>query len=376
MVGGARFVDLAAKYAELRHATHNQKDHGRGGGGGYNTGTRDDGTLEVASWDSLDATTQGKLQAKMDDMFGGPNGLEVMEANYTEVAERLVAEGGLEANVANSKWYSEENAAAQAKVDGFNDGAATDAPTLTTEAYFGMVSVTSANKSWDSNKEFVDEWSNTLSKDPTVKVTQEMVADYNTHVSSTRQSVNQTHDLAAGEYRLSQLPPDMVMPMARHATNRQALADQGFATPGLRNFNDGTKMMMIARGAPPDSIIKGPKQRSFINNLTHPNSPVDVTHDIWDYRVAAGSTPIKRGATGTKTMAEWEAEGKSPQDVMQSGPGYTQNKVKIWDSQNGIYPLVTVATKNATSAFNAEHGTSLLPLEFQAMIWVGVGGNA
>jgi len=58
VVGGARFVDLAAKYAELRHATHNQKDHGRGGGGGYNTGTRDDGTLEVASWDDA-ATTNG-----------------------------------------------------------------------------------------------------------------------------------------------------------------------------------------------------------------------------------------------------------------------------------------------------------------------------
>lgn len=388
---GEKWLQVWAAPTESRHASHDQKTHGRGGGGGgYNVGVRSDGTLEVSGFGSLDSAVQEKLTKKLDQTFGGPGGEQIMVDNYLSVAQELVVAGGLDVNLKNAKWYSEEHDAAQANVDATNAGSVDGAPEMTSGKYFAMASVTSANKGWDENKAFVDDWSNTMSKDPTVTVTSDMVADYNQHVGNTRQSVNQQHDLPAGDYKLSQLPADMVMPMSRHDTNRQALADQGFKTPGLRNFNDGTKMMMIARGdGSPEaigSIIKGPKQRSFYNNLEHPNRPGDVTHDIWDYRAAAGTTPITLGKNGTQTMAEWESDtrfvtktgkiGKSPQDLLQSGPGYTKDKVTVWDSSNGVYPITTSASTKATSAFNKINGTNLMPHEFQAMIWVGMGGNA
>ena len=344
----------------LRHATHDQKSHGRGRGGGMPTAS--------SGMDGLPDDLQARINKKIETEFGMP----------ADQAEQMVVDNLVDAamagNPADAGWYDEANAWTE-DVAASTEGRPVEIDDVQVA---GITAATSSQLDWDQNKKVADGVVDVMSKDAPFDVSQEMIDDYNAYVGNrTRRSDDfQTVDLKPGRYRPSEIE------------SLGFLAGQHPTLPAVRNGENMVRGLRIARGEPIDSVLKGPKHRSFVTNIVRPDLGGTATMDTWHYQAAVGGHKFNGTVGGglgkhTFTMAEWRSTEfmgqrfgletvsqkskatRTPQDFFQSSPS-----MKKYNFSSGTYPWFVGATKKATAAYNTATGSNLLPHEFQAQVWI------
>lgn len=311
---------------------------------------------------------QNKVRSKIASTFGMSEeaAREMVVANMVAAAER--------GNLADRDWYREANAVA-AEI-GAQHG-------FDVDQVAGVIAATSAQKDWDENVAVARGIAKVLGDDEPFEVTQAQIDDFNGYAAGRGSALFAPNDLRPGTYRPSDLPADFIT--SQHPT-----------IPHIKNGEGVVRAIQIARGANIDDVLRGPKQRSFVNNITRPDDPSTLTVDTWHYVAGSGDhrfTSTRNGETKTLTMAEWrspafhaqeygldkraaEKAAKSPQDFFQTSPSSVAEGSE-WGPKgyqnNGTYPWWVDATKTATARYNEQHpGTNLNPSEFQAIVWLEV----
>lgn len=268
-----------------------------------------------------------------------------------------IAQNSMDANPAqairDSKWYSHEHetwGAPLAKEHG-----------VTVDQVMGIASATSTNKTWDgvksSNKETVENILRILKEDKKITITPEQAAAYN-QFSIDKPSGGGKYGpkaIESGEFKPSQLSSGT---LAR-------VMGSGYNIGG-QYFTDGLfKAFSVARGElSPNVAIPSLKQRSFVNNLTHPTKDYSSTNDFWMVRALMGNKPLNlRKGEGPETIRAWEkATGDKPNSF-------------IGTRGSGSSSLFAVATRASKTALKDLAGQDkrfrgMLTHEFQALVWV------
>jgi hypothetical protein len=324
---------------------------GRGSGS-----VRSDGILSEP-W--LDDDGNVVLTAKQE--AAARKALENMGTSYEEwVANvRQVAVNSMEANpeqaLRDSKWYSHEH-------DSWGAPLAKD-HNITVDQVMGIASAVSTNKVWDgiknSNKEVVERILTLLKEDKPITITPEQADAYNQFSVDKPKGGGKygPRSIEPGEYKLSELSSGT---LAR-------VMGSGYGIGG-QYFTDGLfKAFSIARGElEPNAAIGSLKQRSFVNNLVHPDKDYSSTNDFWMARALFGSKTLnitKEGGTGAMTIREWEQHtGNKPNAFL--GTKGTGN--------SSLFAMGTKAAKEALAdlAGQDERFRGMLTHEFQALVWV------
>jgi hypothetical protein len=343
--------------------------------------------LELRGYDELSPSLQGKINAKLEALTGlkEPDLAEKVQANLA----RLYQQG----NPADGDWYYREGAdiasrAASVRAD-FPDSK------LTQEQLTGMIAVTSAKKRWVDNKEFAEAIARKLAADQPFYLDQKTIDAYNGWASKRSGGETTVHpELKPGTYRPSELPVDFA----------------AVKTPDIpRHLNADyvIRAARIYRGEPMDKIIGGPKQRSFVNNLTDPSDKRFATIDTWQYKASMSGIPLTRtvGPKGAQktysyTLEQWAdrelttkdgraamygydpaldrydpqnlnatikaADSMTPQGFFQSGPSSVADG---WKGNNGTYPWFVKQTQLAAEQLGVS------PNDLQAVAWYTQGGG-
>ena len=124
---------------------------------------------------------------------------------------------------------------------------------------------------------------------------------------------------------------------------------------GFSGYNNdyGPKAVRVFLGESIDSVLSGTKVRSFWNNIMFPNQKTAVTIDGWMANVIGGD-PFGE-LKGAKSILTPKIPGGSSIG---------------WKAIGGTYNFFGSVLEQSTERFNEKHGTSLLPHEFQASLWM------
>lgn len=231
---------------------------------------------------------------------------------------------------------------------------------ITIEQVMGIASATSTNKTWDgvksSNKETVENILNLLKEDRKITITKEQADAYN-QFSIDKPSGGGKYGPKAiepGDFKLSQLSSGT---LAR-------VMGSGYNIGG-QYFTDGLfKAFSIARGElEPNVAIGSLKQRSFVNNLSHPEIDYSSTNDFWMARAVFGNGKLHLDKGPAKTVREWE---KSANDKPNSFLGTTGT------GSSSLFAVATRASKTALRELQAtdKRFKGMKTHEFQAVVWV------
>ncbi len=137
---------------------------------------------------------------------------------------------------------------------------------------------------------------------------------------------------------------------------------------GGQYFTDGlVKSFAIARGElDPNISIPSLKQRSFTNNLTHPDKDYSITNDFWQVRGLLGDGPLNliKGRE-PMTVREWEKETGNKPNAFIGGTGGTTGS-------SSLFAMSTKATREALNELRVEDSrfSGMLGHEMQAVTWV------
>lgn len=323
-------------------------------GSGKGGSVRHDGILSEP-W--LDENGNVTLNAKEDKAAAGALakfGTSEAEwsANVAKIAKNSMDNDPAQA-IRDSKWYSHEHDTWGAPLAAEHG--------ITVDQVMGIASATSTNKTWDgvksSNKETVGNILKILKEDKPVTITKEQADAYN-QFSIDKPSGGGKYgpkSIEAGEFKPSQLSSGT---LAR-------VMGSGYNIGG-QYFTDGLfKAFSIARGElEPNVAIPSLKQRSFVNNLTHPTKDYSSTNDFWMVRALMGTKPLNlRKGQPPETVRAWEKEtGDKPNSF-------------IGTRGSGSSSLFAVATRASKTALKNLAGqdkrfSGMLTHEFQALVWV------
>lgn len=409
-LAGAGFdpSDISSLLGRITHhpggRDHPQKDHGGGGGGGpaHDIPTSGAG----APWDELSPLAQ---QAQTDWMANNVvDGVTGKAMTADQVRARIKENLGAHYDRSTEEqrdWYLAEHEQIQNVAD------ATGVPA---ERVAGVMSVTSAHRDALENRAVTEDILTTFNGADTVTYTQKNIDEYNNFFTEIRDNgkprrhdvgLEPHTDMKPGTYLvkgkdpnrpdMEVSPPDILM--SKHGIG----ADFSTGQAGLLPF---AKAGAILQGKPMDDAIGGAKQRSFVNNLSNPDTSLDVTHDTWDYRVSFQGMKIKKdvglremgpdgkwvpilGAdgkavkvSGAFTVEELEAykvpgafksQGHggpyghtSPQDLFQGTGKMRKSGAYKGTVDDGLYPLLTKLTADV-----AVTRGRVLPSRIQAGVW-------
>lgn len=273
-------------------------------------------------------------------------------ANLTDVATRSM-NANPEQALTDSKWYQHEHdkwGAPLAKSHG-----------MTIEQVMAMAASTSTNKTWDgiknSNKNVVENILQMLKDDISITITREQADSYSQFSidKPTKGGKYGPRTIEPGEYKLSELSSGT---LARVMGSGYKIGGQ-YGTDGL------FKAFSVARGElSPNAAIGSLKQRSFTNNLAHPEKDYSSTNDFWMARAMFGQKRLTLDGE-KRTIKEWEkATGDQANSFLGSTGGTT--------GSSSLYAVGTRAAKTALAQLAAKdkrfEGMKLH--EFQALVWV------
>jgi predicted ABC-type ATPase len=327
----------------------------------------------VPALTDLSPGLQTKIHAKLQGLTGQS------DEELSRHAQANLLQTYREGDAARATWYAEEGADIADRAARYD---------ISPEQLTGMVAVTSAQKRWVENKDLAEGIAAKLHADAPFELTQERLDNYNAWTGKRRGTDMVPHpEITPGTYRPSELPADLAASV----------------TPDLpkhKNMSYIVSATRIYRGEETvDEAVLGPKQRSFVNNLLHPDDDRFVTVDTWHYRAMLGDTPITAKVGGTSydySLAQWadrdlaRTDGRAasygydpakpytdkanmaaaikatrdPQTFFQSGPaakaeGYTY----------GTYPWFVEQTRIAADSLGVS------PNAMQAVAWYAVGGG-
>lgn len=335
----------------------NQADIDRVSGRGK--GSQDSDGLLVEPWLSEGGVV--KLTAKQDEAAAKKLAeLGTSEAEWTANLETIAAKS-MNANpeqaLRDAAWYQHEHdtwGAPLAKDHG-----------LTTEQVMAVAASVSTNKQWDgvksSNKEVTANILKMLKDDITITITPEQATGYGEFSVAKASGGGKYGDrtIEPGDYKLSELSSGT---LARVMGSGYKIGGQ-YGTDGLY------KAFAVARGEiTPNDAIGSLKQRSFTNNLAHPDKDYSSTNDFWMARAMLGSgvlnLPTAKGLpTGPQTVREWEKAGNGQPNAIFGSSG------------TGSSNLFAVATRSARNALTSLQGKDprfkdMKMHEFQALVWM------
>lgn len=323
----------------------------KGGKGGT---TLDDGRLSESFLGSDGSVNLTAKQEKVADEALEAMGTSYAElkANAKDIALRSM-DNDPEQAVRDSQWYQREH-------DTWGEPLARE-HNITVEQVMGIAAVTSTNKTWDgvksSNKEVVGTILSLLKEDRKITITKEQADAYN-QFSIDKPSGGGKYGpktIEPGEYRMSQLSSGT---LAR-------VMGSGYNIGG-QYFTDGLfKAFSIARGEMSvNSAVPSLKQRSFINNLAHPEKDYSVTNDFWQVRALLGTKPLNLiKDRPAMTVRAWEKEtAEKPNSFIGTRGTGTKN----------LYAYMTKATREALDELVASdvRFSGMKAHELQALMWV------
>lgn len=232
---------------------------------------------------------------------------------------------------------------------------------ISLEQVMGIASVTSTNKTWDgvqsSNKETVENILRYMKEDKPITITKEQADAYNAF-SVDKPSGGGKYGpktIEPGEYKLSELSSGTL----------GRVMGSGYQIGG-QYFTDGlVKAFSIARGElAPNVAIPSLKQRSFVNNLSHPEIDYSSTNDFWMARALLGSKPLNliKGREPI-TVRAWEKEtGQKPNSLIGTRGSGTSS----------LFAMMTKASKEALDNLKRDdvRFKGMKTHEFQAVSWV------
>lgn len=130
-------------------------------------------------------------------------------------------------------------------------------------------------------------------------------------------------------------------------------------------FREVISALAVLRGGDIDSLLTGPKRRSFYSNIVNPDRD-RVTIDTWMYRAMIPPRHkfiIKRKKEGavSGTLAQLkEKYGKKAQDLLQTSPSMKNSTVP---KGVGLYPEFAESVRTVAKEFG------LSPAALQAIVW-------
>ncbi len=347
--------------------------------------TNEEGDLLIPEFENLSEKQQAKYEGTLKETLGlTDEDIEQMKRNLDEAADRSTD--------AQGDGYRDENqwGVGVAKRTGVDPG-----------VVFGITSLLSGQRKWSgnqsANKEVTERLLDRLVKDEPIEITEAMAEDYNRYYNDPSRKGHTRAgytELAPGAYRPSELTSHQLASLNPFKINNQTGSPPVHAA------------IMLARGEITlNQAITGPKQRSFVTNLTFPERPRVSTNDVWHYRVIAGNIKFllrdnsknpdgslvnpdpdnpKVGAKTRMTLKEFESlvtgvdkktgkpvRGNSPQTLFQTGLASKKEKL----DGLGYYPYITKITNEAAERFSKKKGKTIVSSDFQARVWKVGGGD-
>ncbi len=261
--------------------------------------TKSGGMLSVpVGIESIPAGVMGDVNARTQDVFG--MGAEELVGRMADNLLDLAENG----NPAHAGWYRRQHdtLAAAAKSAGFED------PEIGVGTLAAMTAVTSAETTWEHNLRVSTSIAYHLGADTQINMTQAILDDYQSW-STGRTGAYLTQPVKKGKTVLVEgvrfVSPLTEATAAHLATIGGTLQPDGSVTIGIRTLAERYPGLAAARMPGPgvlntdfeakavhvflagragdveaiDRIVRGPKERSFTNNLTHPDDDRSVTLD-------------------------------------------------------------------------------------------------
>lgn len=319
-------------------------------------GVRDDGILSEPWLNEKGEVVLTEAQIKSADKALAKLGtsFEEWKANISKVGQAAM-DNDPEQALRDAKWYKHEHDTwGKPLADEFGMGV---------DQIMGIASAMSTNKRWDgvenNNKIVTARLLKLLKDDIEITITPQQAADYAQFSidKATKGGKYGPRTIESGTYKMSELSSGV---LAR-------VMGKGYQIGG-KYFTDGLfKAFAIARGElEPNVAIGSLKQRSFVNNLSHPDINYSSTNDFWMARALFGPGKLtinSKGGTGDMTIREWEVTtGDKPNSFLGSkGAG-----------DSALFAYATKATKEALSelALKDPRFEGMMVHEFQAVVWV------
>lgn len=229
---------------------------------------------------------------------------------------------------------------------------------ISIEQVMGMAAATSTLKRWsgvkNNNKEVVENILRMLKEDKEITITPEIAKSYADFSVAGAGGKYGPRTIEPGTYKMSEMSSGM---LAR-------VMGSGYGIGGFYKTDGLFKAFSIARGElQPNVAIGSLKQRSFTNNLVHPDIDYSSTNDVWMARAMFGiGKELNLGGKQT-TIRDWEVETGTKPNAM------------FGAEKTGSSSLFAVATRASRTALQElarqdPRFAGMMLHGLQAIVWV------
>lgn len=276
----------------LKGGPPDHKDGTNGPGSGHYEHKKTAIQTPVIKYGDLDAKAVVAIEANLKKHNVNPTQIEINIADtWNRAKQKPDFQSWLD-------WYPQAHQFAQGLADKYK---------LPVENTIGVIASISPQTAWDKNQRDADKILETLAANPTVKITEWGARQIKAADALKRKKKDGDEPAAAASDKKKKTPKHQPLDLKHYngidskftgqnliGTHKlmdlpaDAIANLAADLPRDHGMANLTKSIRLAKGESADSILGGPKVRSFYNNILDPNDPDFTTIDSHAIRMMIG----------------------------------------------------------------------------------------